>query len=116
MMSMKDKVVEILQRENYTFAQLADYLHMTPDGLTHELNNKTLEIRNLEAISKILKVPLYSFFRIPGQQAFDHQQKPYYVNQLWTGEDDSKTRNQLIEEINLLKQIIALKENQLAKL
>lgn len=115
-MSMKDKVEEILKQEHYTFAQLADYLHMTPDGLAHELNNKTLEIRNLEAISKILKVPLYSFFRLPGQHSFDHLQKPYYVNQLWTDDDSSKTKKQLLEEIKLLKQIIALKEDQLAKL
>ena len=65
-MDIKSKVEEILAKENYTFTQLAEYLHMTEGGLTHELNNKTLELRNLEAISKALRVPLYSFFRNEG--------------------------------------------------
>jgi hypothetical protein len=88
---------------------------MTEDGLTTELNNKTLELRNLEAISKALRVPLYSFFRHESP-SFDYKQKPYYVNRHWTGDDEQKTAHQLSEEINLLKQIILLKEERLRKL
>jgi transcriptional regulator with XRE-family HTH domain len=114
-MDIKGKIIEILEKENYTFTQLAEYLHMTEDGLTLELNNKTLQIRNLEAISKALRVPLYSLFRVE-HATFDFKQKPYYINRLWTGDDEQKTANQLSEEINLLKQIIALKEDRLKKL
>ena len=114
-MDIKSKVEEILAKENYTFTQLAEYLHMTEGGLTHELNYKTLELRNLEAISKALRVPLYSFFRNEGFK-FDFNQKPFYVNKLWTGDDSEKNKNQLEEEISLLKQIIELKEEQLKKL
>lgn len=114
-MDIKSKVEAILKKENYTFAQLASYLHMTEAGLAHELNNKTLEIRNFEAISKALRVPLYSFFREEGFH-FDYTQKPYYINQLWTGEDANKSKTQIEEEINLLKQIIALKEERLKDL
>jgi hypothetical protein len=88
---------------------------MTEDGLTLELNNKTLELRNLEAISKALKVPLYSFFRGEHPKP-DLSGKPYYINKLWTGDDDVKTAKELEVEIKLLKQIIALKEEQLKKL
>ena len=114
-MDIKTKLVEILNKENYTFTQLAEYLHMTEDGLTTELTNKTLELRNLEAISKALRVPLYSFFRIE-PSPFDHSQKPYYINKLWTGDDDSKSIEDLEKEIQLLRQIISLKEDQLNKL
>lgn len=114
-MDIKSKVEEILNKENYTFSQLAEYLHMTESGLTHELNNKTLELRNLEAISKALRVPLYSFFRNEGFK-FDYSQKPYYINKLWTGEDENKSKEQLREEINLLRQIIELKEEHLKNL
>jgi transcriptional regulator with XRE-family HTH domain len=113
-MDIKSKIVEILSKEKYTFTQLAEYLHMTEDGLTLELNNKTLELRNLEAISKALKVPLYSFFRADPSTINFHE-KPFYVNKLWTGDDDGKTVHQLNEEIKLLKQIIALKEEQIKK-
>jgi len=114
-MDIKTKIIEILAKENYTFTQLAEYLHMTEQGLTLELNNKTLELRNLEAISKALKVPLYSFFRAEGIK-FNTSEKPYYINKLWTGDDDEKTIRQLQEEIKLLKEIISLKEQRLEKL
>jgi transcriptional regulator with XRE-family HTH domain len=112
---IKSKIIEILAKENYTFSQLAEYLHMTEDGLTQELTNKTLELRNLEAISKALRVPLYSFFRADGV-LFDFKQKPFYINKMWTGDDEQKTVEQLQEEIKLLKQIIALKEDRLHKM
>lgn len=114
-MEIKSQIIEILQKENYTFKQLAEYLHMTEDGLTTELNNKTLELRNLEAISKALRVPLYSFFRGESLK-FDFTQKPFYLNKMWTGDDDLKSLEQLEAEINLLKQIILLKEDRVRKL
>jgi len=114
-MDIKSKVIEILGKENYTYTQLAEYLHMTEDGLTHELTNKTLELRNLEAISKALRVPLYSFFRAEGLK-FNSGEKPVYINKLWTGDDDAKTIQELNQEIKLLHQIIKLKEEKLKKL
>jgi transcriptional regulator with XRE-family HTH domain len=114
-MDIKTKVIEILNKEKYTFSQLADYLHMTEEGLTQELTNKTLELRNLEAISKALRVPLYSFFRAEDFK-LSYSEKPHYMNMLWTGDDSTKTISQLTHEINLLKQMISLKEDQLKKL
>lgn len=114
-MDIKTQLVEILKKENYTFPQLAEYIHMSEEDLTSALNNKTLELRSLELISKALRVPLYSFFRNENKK-FDYSEKPYYVNKLWTGDDSSKNKTDLSEEIKLLKQIIALKEEQLKKL
>ncbi|MDI1353785.1 MAG: hypothetical protein PSX36_02620 [bacterium] len=114
-MDVKREIIKILEKENYTYAQLAEHLQMTEEGLTKELSEKTLQLRNLETISKALRVPLYSFFRT-APLSFDHKQKPYYVNRLWTGDDEQKSRGQLADEINLLRQIIALKEEQLKKL
>jgi hypothetical protein len=114
-MDIKSKIIEILEKENYTFTQLSEYLQMGEDKLTAELNNKTLEFRNLEAISKALRVPLYSFFRTENFK-FDFTQKPYYINKLWTGDDDEKSSEQLKQEIALLKKIIGLKEASLKKL
>jgi len=114
-MDIKSKVIEILAKENYTYTQLAEYLHMTEEGLTMELTNKTLELRNLEAISKALRVPLYSFFRAEGMK-FNVNEKPVYINKLWTGDDDTKSIKELEAEIKILKQIITLKEEQLKKI
>ena len=63
MMDIKSQLIGILKKENYTFTQLAEYLGMSEENLTSDLNNKTLELRKLELISKELRVPLYSFFR-----------------------------------------------------
>ena len=114
-MDIKTQLIEILKKENYTFPQLAEYLNMSEDDLTDALNNKTLELRNLELISKALRVPLYSFFRSE-ESPLNFNEKPYYINKLWTGDDTIKNAGQLNEEIGLLKQIITLKEDQIRKI
>ena len=114
-MDIKSQLVEILKKENYTFTQLAEYLTMSEDNLTEELNNNTLELRSLELISKALRVPLYSFFRSP-DSVINYNEQPYYINKLWTGDDSVKDSNQLYNEIGLLKEIIILKEDQIKKI
>ena len=110
---LRQKIEEILLKENYTFSQLADYLNLSEEQLEEGLANKTLELRYLEDISKNLKVPLYSFFR-DNSQKLDYSEKPYFVNKLWNdGEEVSPQK--LMEEIELLKQAIAQKEAELAK-
>jgi transcriptional regulator with XRE-family HTH domain len=114
-MDIKSKIEELLHREDYTFSQLAEYLQMTESQLAAALGDRSVELRSLEAISKALRVPLYSFFR--GEDGrIDFSYKPYYVNRLWTGDDEKKSRSQLEQEIDLLKQLIQMKEQQLAKL
>ncbi|MBK6985009.1 MAG: hypothetical protein IPH32_09755 [Bacteroidetes bacterium] len=110
---LREKIEEILVKENYTFSQLADYLNLSEEQLEDGLANKTLELRYLEDISKNLKVPLYSFFRDTNQKA-NYTEKPYFVNKLWNdGEEVSPQK--LMEEIELLKQAIAQKEAELAQ-
>jgi transcriptional regulator with XRE-family HTH domain len=115
MSNLKSRITEILRKEQYSFADLASYLHKSEQELGEELNNNTLELKSLEEISKVLRVPLYSFFRT-NEIKFDYNQKPFYVNRLWTGDDSIKTKQELIQEIEFLKQIIALKEEQTSKL
>ena len=110
---LREKIEEILVKENYTFSQLADYLNLSEEQLEDGLANKTLELRHLEDISKNLKVPLYSFFRDTSQKT-NYSEKPYFVNKLWNdGEEVSPQK--LMEEIELLKQAISQKEAELAK-
>ena len=113
MNSLREKIEEILIKENYTFNQLADYLNLSVEQLDSGLTNKTLELRYLEDISKNLKVPLYSFFRDPNQKT-NYTEKPYFVNKLWNdGEEVSPQK--LMEEIEMLKHAISAKEAELAK-
>jgi hypothetical protein len=80
-MEIKVRLIEILKKENYTFTQLAEYLDMSEEELTNALEQKTLELRSLELISKTLKIPLYSFFR--EEDDINKNTKPYYINKLW---------------------------------
>lgn len=110
---LREKIEEILKKENYTFAQLADYLNLTEDQLHKGLEDKTLELRHLEDISKNLKVPLYSFFR-DHDLKIDYSEKPHFINKLWNNNEESSAQK-LQEEIELLKQAISSKEAELAK-
>lgn len=114
MNTLREKIEEILIKENYTFKQLADYLNLSEDQLEEGLQNKTLELRYLEDISKNLKVPLYSFFRDHNLK-INYDEKPYFVNKLWH-ESKDVNKEKLMEEIAALKQALHLKEEELAKI
>lgn len=113
-MLLKKKIEEILEREHYTFAQLAEYLKLDEQILSEALESRTLELRYLEEISKNLKVPLYSFFRSEDQPP-TLREKPYFVNRLWDDDGEEKSPQKLQEEINLLREALAYKEQELKK-
>ena len=113
-MDLKEKVLEILEKEKYSFKDLAEYVGMTEDALTTALETKKLELRTLELISKGLKIPLYSFFR-SNQPYYNANEKPYYINKLWD-DDEKKDYKDLTNEIVLLKKLIEEKQTQLDKL
>ncbi|HRD38430.1 MAG TPA: hypothetical protein PLC65_07350 [Bacteroidia bacterium] len=113
-MNLKEKVLEILEKEKYSFKDLAEYVNMSEQELSTALETKKLELRTLELISKGLKIPLYSFFR-SDKPYFNPNEEPYYINKLWEGEA-SAHKNELTEEIALLKQILVQKQAQLDSL
>jgi transcriptional regulator with XRE-family HTH domain len=112
-MDLKEKVLEILDKEKYSFKDLAEYVGMTEDALATALETKRLELRTLELISKGLKIPLYSFFR-SDQPYYNKDEKPYYINKLWD-DDEQKDHSDLSDEIALLKKMIEEKQAQLNK-
>jgi transcriptional regulator with XRE-family HTH domain len=113
-MELKEKIFEILKKEKYSFKDLADYVGMTEEELSTALETKKLELRALELISKGLKIPLYSFFRANHNYA-NPDEKPYYVNKLWN-EDETTEEAELKEDIQLLREILTQKEEQLKKI
>lgn len=113
-MDIRSRIISILDKEHYTFAQLAAYLQKSEQELTDELTTKKLELRNLEAIAKALRIPLYSLFNLD-LVPISPSHHPYHINKLWMGNDDLKEISQLENEIALLKEIIALKEDQLIR-
>jgi len=79
-MTIKEKIEVFLIQENFTFAQLANELDMSEKDLEDGLNNKTLPMKELELVSKVTRVSLYSFVR--GEDDIDKKGKRYYKNNL----------------------------------
>lgn len=113
-MNLKEKVLEILAKEKYSFKDLAEYVNMSEADLSTALETKKLELRTLELISKGLKIPLYSFFR-SDKPYFNTNEEPYYINKLWDN-DEKPSIKELNDEIALLKQILIQKQAQLESL
>lgn len=115
-MKLKEKILEILAKKNFTYTQLSDYLGLSEKDLDYALEHNTLEIRTLELISKELRIPLYSFFRNPFDEDLTQEER-YYIENIWKAEAaKSSDSSHLIEEIKKLKADIAKKDKLIAEL
>lgn len=90
MMNLKEKILQVLEKKNYTYAELANHLSISETELDFAIENNTIEIRTLELISKELRIPLYSFFR-ENFEGFDFEKEPYYNVNIWSEEEESKS-------------------------
>ncbi len=114
MMNLKEKILQVLEKKNYTYAELAAHLSISESELDHAIENNTIEIRTLELISKELRIPLYSFFR-ENFEGFDFEKEPYYNVNIWSEEEESKSTpdiNTMRQEIEALRAAV-LKKDQL---
>ena len=88
LMNLKGKIVELLEKQNYSYKDLAEHVNLTEEQLDHALETKTLEVRTLELISKELRIPLYSFFRDPAQMAaYLEEKERYYDVNIWSNQE-----------------------------
>lgn len=111
MMNLKEKLLQVLEKKNYTYAELATYLSMSEPELDFAIENNTIEIRTLELISKELRIPLYSFFR-ENFDGFDFEKESYYNENIWSKEEESES----IPDLRTLRQEIeALRADVLKK-
>ncbi len=104
MPNLKEKILQILDVKNFTYADLAAHLLLSEKDLDFALKHNTLEIRTLELISKELRIPLYSFFR-DNFEGVDFPKEPYYNINIWSKEENKY----LVELKKLRKQVEELK-------
>lgn len=87
-MNLKSKIIELLDKQKYSYKDLSEHLNLTEEQLDHALETKTLEVRTLELISKELRIPLYSFFRDPEQMAaYLEEKEKYYDVNIWSDQE-----------------------------
>ena len=103
-MNLKEKILQVLEKKKFTYADLASYLTISESDLDFALENNTLEIRTLELISKELRIPLYSFFR-ENFDGYNYEKEPFYNENIWTQEESkySLEFKALHQEIELLR-------------
>lgn len=80
--NLKEKIIQVLAMKNYTYAQMAEYLGISEAELDKQFEERTLEVRTLELISKALRIPLYSFFRDLNYN-IDYNEELYYNVDIW---------------------------------
>ncbi|MFY9309478.1 MAG: hypothetical protein WAQ28_10570 [Bacteroidia bacterium] len=117
-MQLKEKLLQVLEMKNYTYADLAAHLSISEDELDTAIENNTIEIRTLELISKELRIPLYSFFR-ENFEGFDFEKEPYYNVSIWDKEEEPKSIpdiKAMKREIEALRADLQKKENQIHEL
>jgi transcriptional regulator with XRE-family HTH domain len=109
-MTLRERVIAILKKRNYTYSDLAKYLGVTEAALDKTFENNTMEVRTLELISKELRIPLYSFFRDPG---IGYEAKePYYIENIWENTERSfeLELSAMKKEVEKLKILVADKD------
>lgn len=115
MMQLKEKLLQVLELKNYSYADLAAHLSVTEEELDTAIENNTIEIRTLELISKELRIPLYSFFR-ENFEGFDFEKEPYYNVSIWGKEEEPKSIpdiKALRKEIEALRAEMEKKDNMI---
>jgi transcriptional regulator with XRE-family HTH domain len=111
-MNLKNKIVELLEKQSYSYKDLAEHVNLTEEQLDHALETKTLEVRTLELISKELRIPLYSFFRDPAQMAaYLEEKEKYYDVNIWS-DQEVKYRSEITELREHLKKLSSEVKNK----
>jgi transcriptional regulator with XRE-family HTH domain len=114
-MSLKQQITGVLKTQGHTYTQLADYIGLSEADLDFALENKSIDIRTLELISKALHISLYSFFR---DNQVKKTESPYYHLDLWSTQDNPYKAeiNTLKKQMEDLKILLKEKEDLISKL
>ncbi len=91
--NLKEKVLQVLKLNNHSFSELAEHVGLSEKELDKQFNDKSLEVRTLELISKALRIPLYSLFRDTNYE-LNFNEELYYNVDIW-GRDGVELRTVL---------------------
>jgi hypothetical protein len=101
-MELKALISKALEEKNASFSMLAEAIGITEEELFDSIDEKNVQVRVIELISKELQIPLYSLFRNPKEFYSSEMFKKYYT------EDADKYRViELLNEIERLKSRIS---------
>lgn len=81
-MTLKDRILKVITKSNKSYLDLCKELKLSEKELDELIELE--DIRIFEKISKLIRVPLYTFYRKKNSK--DPETKRYYDQDLW--EDD----------------------------
>ena len=110
-MQLRDRIEAFLEARGKTLADLAEYLDISVEDLKTDLSAKSLQLRTLEEISKLLKIPLYDLFLFPPINK--EKEIPYYTERLSKEKTPSYKSKELEVEIEFLEKLLTKKKKDL---
>lgn len=92
-MTMKDRILRVLDEKGLKYSDLINELNNNEDDAMNEFElDKLIESLNtplLERVSKILGIPLYSFYYDPNKKVITNpNENKFYNKDIW--KDDKK--------------------------
>ena len=90
-MTIKDRIIRVLKKKGLDYKDLIEEINSNENNRHFSETEADKLIENmdsgfLEKISKILRIPLYSFHRSNNQKKDDNT-KPYYDEDIWKDDE-----------------------------
>jgi hypothetical protein len=85
-MTLKDRIVRVLKKKKLDYSNLCEQLELTNDEVDSLIEEKNVKI--LESISKLLGIPLYSFYNNPNDTPPSAPTKRHYKEDIWKDDND----------------------------
>lgn len=85
-MTLKDRIVRVLKKKKMEYSDLCEQLELSNDEVDSLIEEKNVHI--FEKISKLLGIPLYSFYNDPKDQPPSAPTKRHYTEDIWKDDND----------------------------
>jgi len=79
-MTLKDRIIRVLDKKGLKYSDLCGELEVSEEELDDSI--RLQDVKLFENISKLLKIPLYSFYHDPNKK-YPPNGKRYYDEDIW---------------------------------
>ena len=83
MKTLKDRILKVVKNAGFTYSELCVELNISESELDTAIEDKNIYL--LEKISKVLRIPLYSFYH--DTNAKNKPGQRYYDQDIWKDDD-----------------------------
>lgn len=84
-MTLKDRIIKVLEKKKIEYSTLCEELELSNEEIDILIEEKNLKV--LESISKLLGIPLYSFYNDPKDLPPNAPIIRHYTENIWKEDD-----------------------------